>query len=227
MASKKKKQGSGKRAAKGPVKGKHLSQKERLLRAMTHPLRYKILTHLNDREWSPNELSDEFAEGLSQVSYHVNVLKDYGLIEMTRTEPRRGAVEHFYRATEGTIVSLDIAKDVPKSGRKILIDGVLTEINDDVNESIETGLYDSRDDYHVVRIPMILDEEGCEKAHARGDEYIKDMLKVAGEATERLLESDDPKPMGASAVLLVFRSAKAEREKEMPKKKPGKRKRKS
>ncbi len=220
----KKGQSDGKGAVKGALKGERcLSPKERLMKGMDHPLRLKILTLLNDREWSPNELSDQLAEGLSQVSYHVKVLKDLKLIEPTRTEPRRGAVEHFYRATARTIITLDMAKEIPKSGRQLLVDVALTEINDDVNESIGTGLYESRDDYHVSRIPMILDEQGCEKAHELGDKYIEDMLEIAGDAAVRLFESDDPQPMGVTAVLLTFRSAKAERDKGPVKKRPGKR----
>lgn len=208
----KKKQGA---SAQGAEK-QSLSPKERLLKAMGHSLRYQLLTLLNDREWSPRELSDHLAEGLSQVSYHVKVLHDYDLIELTKTVPRRGAVEHFYRANERTIITLDIAKKIPKSGRRILVDGVLEEVNEDVNESIETGLYDSRDDYHAVRIPMILDEQGCVDGYAIGCQYVKDMLEVAGESAGRLAESDDPQPMGVSAVLLVFRSEQAGREKEPP-----------
>jgi hypothetical protein len=90
------------------------------------------------------------------------------------------------------------------------------EVNDDVNESLTTGLYDSRDDYHAVRIPVLMDAEGCAKAHGIGDKYIEDILEVAGESAERLAESDDPKPIGLSAVLLVFPSAQAEREKKPP-----------
>ena len=227
----KKQQSDGKQVAEGAPKGEQcLSPQERLLKGMGHPLRLKILTHMNDREWSPNELADLLAEGLSQVSYHVKVLKDLKLAELTRTEPRRGAVEHFYRATVRTIITLDMAKEIPKSGRQLLVDVALGEINEDVNESIETGLYESRDDYQATRIPMILDEQGCEKAHELGDKYIEDMLGVAGDAALRLVKSDDPQPMGVSAVLLTFRSARAEREKGLageksPKKKPRKRKR--
>lgn len=220
MAAKKRNKPNAKREYEKPS----FSPRERLMRAMSHPLRYQILTHLNDREWSPNELSDQLAQGLSQVSYHVNVLKGYGLIALTKAEPRRGAVEHFYRATERTIISMDMAKGIPKSGRQVLIGGVLEEVNGDVNESFETGLYDSRDDYHVVRIPMRLDEKGCRAAHDRGDAYIKDMLEVASESAERLAADEDPQSMGVTAVLLVFRSAQAEREKEPPGKKPPKRK---
>jgi DNA-binding transcriptional ArsR family regulator len=43
---------------------------------------------MNAGEWSPNELKKALNEGLSQVSYHIKVLKDFGMIELTRTEPR-------------------------------------------------------------------------------------------------------------------------------------------
>lgn len=72
----------GKRTAEQLAKEKlALPPRERLMR-MSHPLRYQLLTHLNDREWSPNELSDQLAESLSQVSYHVKVPLEYGLIEL-------------------------------------------------------------------------------------------------------------------------------------------------
>jgi DNA-binding transcriptional ArsR family regulator len=207
----------GKRTAEQLAKEKlALPPRERLMRAMSHPLRYQLLTHLNDREWSPNELSDQLAQSLSQVSYHVKVLLEYGLIELTRTEPRRGATEHFYRATTRTIIGLEMAREIPKTGRQELIGGILEEVNGDVNESLATGLYDSRDDYHVARIPMRLDDKGCVDAHELGDDYIEGMLRVAGESATRLAESDDPQGMGVTAVLLVFRSARAEREKEPP-----------
>ncbi|HEX7245088.1 MAG TPA: winged helix-turn-helix domain-containing protein [Solirubrobacterales bacterium] len=199
-----------------------LPLRERLMRGMSHPLRYKLLTHLNDREWSPKELSDHLAEGLSQVSYHVKVLKDYGLIELTRTEPARGATQHFYKATTRTIIGMKVASEIPRDSRRELIGGVLDEVNEDVNESYETGLYDSRNHYHVARIPMIFDEQACEDGHVRGDDYIDDMLKIAGEAATRLGESDDPKPIGVTAVLLVFPSAQAEREKGSGSKQPPK-----
>lgn len=228
MAANKKEQPSGKRIGKGTSRKKKKqphSLKERLFKAMTHPLRYQILTKLNDREWSPNELSEELAEGLSQVSYHVKVLKNFKLIEMTKTRPARGAVEHFYRAIQRPIIDMEMAKDMPKSGRAIVIGEVLGEINEDVNESVETGAFDSRDDYHCTRIPVRLDDRGCKDAHALGDEYIEAMLEIGDESAERLLESDDPEALGVTAILLIFPSPRSTREKESPKKKTsGKRK---
>src|ERR1700741_3104125 len=70
----------------------------RLVKTISHPLRQRIMVRLNDREASPNELATEFQEPLGRLSYHVSALVKAGAIELVRTEPRRGAVEHFYRA---------------------------------------------------------------------------------------------------------------------------------
>jgi hypothetical protein len=40
------------------------------------------------------------SEPLGVVAYHVRMLRDYGLIYETRTEPRRGALQHYYQRTE-------------------------------------------------------------------------------------------------------------------------------
>jgi DNA-binding transcriptional ArsR family regulator len=77
----------------------------RLVKALDHILRQHILLAAVAGEVSPIELSKALDEGLSQVSYHVKVLRDDcdGMIEETRTEPRRGAVEHYYRASAKTL----------------------------------------------------------------------------------------------------------------------------
>lgn len=42
----------------------------------------------------------ELKKMLSQVSYHVKVLKDEKAIWLFKTEPRRGAVEHYYKVAD-------------------------------------------------------------------------------------------------------------------------------
>ncbi len=202
----------GQSGKKTVAKKQQSTLKERLIKAIAHPLRYQILTKLNDREWSPNQLADELAEGLSQVSYHIKVLRDFELIEMTNTEPRRGAVEHFYRATQRPIIPLDMARRMPKSGRHVLIGDILGEINDDVNEAVGTETFDSRDDYHCDRIPLILDDQGCKDAHALGDEFIDDILDIASDSAKRLQTSSDAEPLTVTAVLLMFPSVNAKRD---------------
>ena len=70
------------------------------VKALDHELRQHILLAALSGEVSPNEISKSLGEGLSQVSYHVKVLRDDcgGILRRTRTEQRRGAVENYYRA---------------------------------------------------------------------------------------------------------------------------------
>jgi DNA-binding transcriptional ArsR family regulator len=77
-----------------------------LIRAINHALRRQILRYLHSsrKPLSPKQierklgLSDVRSGVLSSVSYHVGVLRDFKAITMVRTEPRRGAVEHFYES---------------------------------------------------------------------------------------------------------------------------------
>jgi DNA-binding transcriptional ArsR family regulator len=206
-------------------KEKKLSLDQRLMKALSHPLRVVILDLLNKGEWSPRELERELSEGLSQVSYHVKVLKDFELIEMTRTEPRRGAVEHYYRATERAFVPSGMAKDIPKSAQRIIGDGILGKIDKDVGASLKSGRFYARDDWHTSWTPADLDSKGCEDAEKLADEFIEKFLNIGAESAGRRTESEDGgEHIWTSAAVLVFGSEQAEKEKVPSRKKRRKRK---
>lgn len=78
---------------------------ERLARANTHPLRVSILEVLNldgGRTLSPKDLSLELQAPLSTVNYHVTELRNSDLVEVVDEQQVRGAIEHFYRATDAS-----------------------------------------------------------------------------------------------------------------------------
>ena len=73
-----------------------------LIFCLRHPLRRELL-RLYVKEagkLSPKQLSDFTKKHLSLVGYHVRELAKHGAVELVSTEPRRGAVEHFYEATD-------------------------------------------------------------------------------------------------------------------------------
>src|SRR5215213_3742543 len=133
---------------------------ERLVKSLTRGLRVEILTILNERIASPNELSKELGEGLSQVSYHVKVLKDYECIELVKTEPRRGAVEHYYRATARAFLTDRDWQQLPDSVRPGLSADLLQIVVDDAVASLEEDTFDRRDDRHMSWTPLTVDETG-------------------------------------------------------------------
>ena len=91
---------------------------EALLRAISHPLRHRLLGMLDGRTASPNMLARELDLPLGRVSYHIRLLADLGAIELVRTEPRRGALEHFYRAVTTVWFSEADWQKLPRSARR-------------------------------------------------------------------------------------------------------------
>ncbi|HEU4737325.1 MAG TPA: helix-turn-helix domain-containing protein [Solirubrobacterales bacterium] len=210
--------------ARGAKDPKELSLNQRLIKALAHPLRVKLLAYLNDREWSPNELSEELNEGLSQVSYHIKVLKDLEMIEMTRTEPRRGAVEHYYRAIERAYIPRWMAKLLPRSGNEIVGSDILEAIEEDLVASVDSGKFYEREDTHASYTPVTLDSIGCEEADEVAIRAIKEILEIQGKAANRRAKGKgDGAYIPVSAAFLIFGSVLAE-ERRKPAQRDGKKK---
>jgi DNA-binding transcriptional ArsR family regulator len=72
---------------------------DRVLRAMNHPIRRRILRALVDGTGSATTISQKTGMDLSLVSYHLSqvLAKECDIVELVDTVPRRGAVEKFYR----------------------------------------------------------------------------------------------------------------------------------
>ena len=70
----------------------------RYVKALSHPLRVRILALLQERTASPRELAEWLDATLGTVSYHVRTLHDFGLIELVKTTQVRGAIAHHYKA---------------------------------------------------------------------------------------------------------------------------------
>jgi DNA-binding transcriptional ArsR family regulator len=159
---------------------------QQLAKALAHPLRVRILTSLHRGISSPNQLAQELDEPLGNVSYHVKTLLEYDCVELVKTEPRRGAVEHFYRATERAFFSdADWAK-IPASARKG-IDGVILEaIGQDATAALTEGTIDSRTDTHVSRTPLLLDEAGWTELSTLLKETLEQAMKIGEESSNRL-----------------------------------------
>ena len=86
---------------------------QRLVRAIGHPLRLRLLTIFNERVASPSDLAAELGEPIGNVSYHTRILARLGCVELVRTKQVRGAVEHYYRAVVRPVFSDDDWAELP------------------------------------------------------------------------------------------------------------------
>jgi DNA-binding transcriptional ArsR family regulator len=60
----------------------------------------RALSVLHQRVASPSELAAEQDAPVSDVAYHVRVLRELGVIELVSTRQVRGATQHFYRSAQ-------------------------------------------------------------------------------------------------------------------------------
>src|SRR5215213_7020467 len=112
----------------------------RIAKALAHPLRARILQRLGERVASPAELAAELGAPLGVVSYHVRMLRDYDCVELVRTEPRRGALQHFYRATARPTLDQDQWRTLPSGLRRELAGETIQELVTDLAASADAGL---------------------------------------------------------------------------------------
>lgn len=195
---------AAKSKTKSARKGKKASGvDQKLVKALAHPLRVEILTILNERMASPNELSKELDEGLSQVSYHVKVLKDFDCIEMVKTEPRRGAVEHYYRATARAFLTDSDWKALPDSVKPGVSVSTIRMVIDDVFGALKGGTFDAREDRHVSWTPGIVDEQGWEELVELINETLARVIKIHTASAKRLARSGE-EGIPVNAVLMNY-----------------------
>ena len=100
----------------------------RLVKALAHPIRINILRILEDRVASPRELAEELEASLSNVSYHVRFLLNLGVLELVKTVPRRGALEHYYQAVARLRITTQAWAEVPGIVKDAMIAATLQQI---------------------------------------------------------------------------------------------------
>jgi len=171
-----------KKQKKQPPAKKEVDQ--RLIRALGHPVRDRILRALNDRVASPAELAKEWGEPVVNVAYHFRVLRDCDAIELVRREQRRGALEHFYRATLRPYLGAAEWESLPLSTRRALDAQNLRELWGHVTEAAGEGGFDDPAT-HISWTKLELDEEAFAEVAAELGRLLDRVLELQGEVANR------------------------------------------
>jgi DNA-binding transcriptional ArsR family regulator len=177
----------------------------RIAKALSHPMRARILVILGERVASPNEIAELIEERLPNVSYHVRALLDLGCIELVDTAQRRGAIEHYYRAVVRPFFTDRDWKRIPRSGRQAISDTALRVIWEDVAEAVNAGTFDSRPDRYLTHTPMVLDEEGWAEANRAMTDALAELERIESRSASRLKKSGEA-GVPTRVVLMQFES---------------------
>jgi DNA-binding transcriptional ArsR family regulator len=140
---------------------------------------------LSERVASPRELAEAFGEPLGRVSHHVRSLAASGHIELVRTRPRRGAVEHFYRTAGRPALSDEEWSQLSPERRQDLGVQLLREVWTSALAAADAGAL-TADDVHLSRTALVLDEPARRELDAALVALVEQALRLQAESEARL-----------------------------------------
>lgn len=159
---------------------------QELIKALAHPLRIRILEELQERTASPSVLAEETGESLGLISYHANMLVKFGCLELIETRPRRGALEHFFRATPRSFIGHQDWRAVPRSVRGAVTAAAAGSFVEKASAAAAAGTIDARDDTTFNWMPMRVDETGWREVAEILDTALKHLMAVHDRSAKRL-----------------------------------------
>jgi len=161
------------------------------IKAMNHPLRAALLRILVERTSSPAEMARELDEDLSNVSYHTKQLVELECAELVSTRPVRGALEHFYRATERHMLYIDEWDELDPFLAESIVSDIMQKILDDFVASARASVVGSDAEFHLGRTPLVLDQEGLKEALEAHEKARLEIMDIAARSAERMVESSE------------------------------------
>jgi DNA-binding transcriptional ArsR family regulator len=184
---------------------------QRVARGMAHPIRAEILAYLTEHPVSsPAEmfkagLGEKAGVELSHIAYHVRVLEELALIEEVKSEPVRGALEHFYRAISRMFLDVEAWEGLPPEMKTAVSVKAVEESFDRVSDAVAMGTFDSRDERAVINLGLMLDDEGFAVASQKLIE-VMEWLQEQQTASIQRTQGSDEKLVYTSVSLLMFES---------------------
>lgn len=160
-----------------------------LLKAIGHPVRLDALRLITAKGTaSPAEIAREIKLPIGNVAHHVRVLEDCGCVEEVDTRQVRGAVEHYFRATQRANVTDELSRWLPQSVREQIRDKMLAAIFDRVAQAVEGGTVDRRADRHISWMQLTLDEHGWDELIATKAKALEAEMEIQAKACARMSE---------------------------------------
>ena len=177
----------------------------RYVKAMSHPVRVRIMAMLSERKASPNELSQWLGTTLGATAYHVRTLHKLGLIELVDETRVRGAVEHHYKAKPRPKAGGEDWSKASPVAKQAAVGSQLRMLMDQVEASAAAGAFD-RGDAVLERRTARLDEKGFAQLGAEVGRLLERFDKIAADAGKRLDRAGGEGAVEAGLVALAFES---------------------
>src|SRR3954471_23188143 len=180
----------------------------RFVKAMSHPLRVRILARLGERTASPNELAEWLDAPLGTVAYHVRPLRRLGLVALRGETRVRGAAQHHYRALPRPLLTDDAWAAAPPIAKQALVGSTLQVIDEHARASAAAGGFDHAD-AHITRTLLHLDEDGWQELSRACTRLLEEVERIEADASDRLAhDPDGHRERQTGLVMMLFEATR-------------------
>jgi hypothetical protein len=146
---------------------------------------------------------------LTNVSYHVRVLAEYGLIRLVRRTPSRGVIEHHYEAIDRVALAEDIWAELPDALRSAVASARLHGVSEWVGSAAKDQGFEAPG-ARVGGVTLTLDERGWQDLSRELSRLSDRAQRIHAESAGRLRRSGRSGEK-ARLVTLLFAAAPPER----------------
>jgi len=156
----------------------------RWLRAISHPIRIRLLAMLDEEPASPVILASKLDQPLGTIAYHVRTLYDLGLLKLVSTRQRRGATEHYYKTTGHPRSSEEAWEGLDAISKQRLLTALIAKATDYATRSAAAGGFDARE-AHISTDALKLDRQGLEQLAQESKKWLARAQEIERESAQR------------------------------------------
>lgn len=174
----------------------------RWLRAISHPIRIRLLAMLDEEPASPVILAAKLGQPLGTIAYHVRTLYDLGLLKLVSTRQRRGATEHYYKTTGHPTSSKEAWEGLDAISKQRLLTALIAKATDYATRSAAAGGFDA-EQAHISTDALKLDREGWEQLAQESGKWLARAQEIERESAERIGHDPDS-ALSVGLTLMLF-----------------------
>jgi DNA-binding transcriptional ArsR family regulator len=179
-----------------------------LYKALSHPMRYRILLVLGEREASPTEIAEVLEEDLHRVCEQIAILKKYDCVELVDIDHAKGGARHTYRSSARPLFDASQWASFPQLSRESESVAILQIAFGDAAAAVADGSFDAHPRRALLQKPVIVDEQGFGELDDSALRHLEEISRVATESAERLVEKGE-EGISVKTVTLVHMASQA------------------
>jgi hypothetical protein len=184
---------------------------QRIAKVFADDVSLEIVGETNLQEMSARQFHEEVGGApVESIRRRFKMLADIGWLSKVsekRGGKRRGATEHFYRATAPPVFDTQAWAAVPDSVKASYRWRTFEQLSDQVKEAIEAGTFEARTDNHLSWSLLRLDQQGWENVATAVEGLFTFIFEVQEQAKLRI-SSTGERPVTTTLALAAFESPK-------------------